>query len=61
MLIFFSQVGLRTEGFLEAFLKKLHLTDNVDRITKMKRVIEAVRQSIPYYYYYCYYYYYRYL
>lgn len=47
---FFPQVGLRTEGLLEAFLKNLHLTDNVDRITKMKRVIDAVRHSIPYYY-----------
>lgn len=38
---------MRTEGLQEALLKNPALRDNVDRITKMKRVIKAVRNETP--------------
>uniref|UniRef100_A0A674F5R8 Vitellogenin n=1 Tax=Salmo trutta TaxID=8032 RepID=A0A674F5R8_SALTR len=36
------EVGVRTEGIQEALLKIPTVTENVDRITKMKRVIKAL-------------------
>lgn len=36
---------MRTEGLQEALLKNPALIDNADRITKMKRVIKAVRNK----------------
>lgn len=39
---YFLKVGVRTEGLQEALLKNPSLIENVDRITKMKRVIKAV-------------------
>uniref|UniRef100_A0A3Q3XMJ5 Uncharacterized protein n=1 Tax=Mola mola TaxID=94237 RepID=A0A3Q3XMJ5_MOLML len=43
------EVGIRTEGLQEALLKNPALIENVDRITKMKRVIKALSQlrSLP--------------
>ncbi|KAK1896871.1 Vitellogenin-1 [Dissostichus eleginoides] len=38
------EVGVRTEGLQEVLLKNPELVDNVDRITKMKRVIKALSQ-----------------
>ncbi|XP_049442919.1 vitellogenin-1-like isoform X2 [Epinephelus fuscoguttatus] len=38
------EVGVRTEGIQEVLLKNPALIDNVDRITKMKRVIKALSQ-----------------
>uniref|UniRef100_A0A671V3G6 Vitellogenin-1-like n=1 Tax=Sparus aurata TaxID=8175 RepID=A0A671V3G6_SPAAU len=43
------EVGVRTEGLQEALLKNPALLDNVDRMTKMKRVIKALSElrSLP--------------
>ncbi|TKS74661.1 Vitellogenin [Collichthys lucidus] len=43
------EVGVRTEGLQETLLKNPALRDNVDRITKMKRVIKALSElrSLP--------------
>lgn len=41
-MLYFFKVGIRTEGLQEALLKNPALIENVDRITKMKRVIKAV-------------------
>ncbi|KAI4828972.1 hypothetical protein KUCAC02_023037 [Chaenocephalus aceratus] len=38
------EVGVRTEGLQEVLLKNPELVDNVDRLTKMKRVIKALSQ-----------------
>ncbi|XP_034085808.1 vitellogenin-1-like [Gymnodraco acuticeps] len=38
------EVRVRTEGLQEVLLKNPELVDNVDRITKMKRVIKALSQ-----------------
>ncbi|KAM8887734.1 vitellogenin-like [Synchiropus picturatus] len=45
------EFGVRTEGIQEAFLKNSAITENVDRITKMKRVIKAISdwRSLPVY------------
>ncbi|KAM9848968.1 vitellogenin-1-like [Aulostomus maculatus] len=43
------EVGVRTEGLQEALLKNPAITENTDRITKMKRVIKALSEwrSLP--------------
>uniref|UniRef100_A0AAY4DYU4 Phosvitin n=1 Tax=Denticeps clupeoides TaxID=299321 RepID=A0AAY4DYU4_9TELE len=40
----FLEVGVRTEGLQEALLKTPGMTENTDRLTKMRRVLKALTQ-----------------